>query len=462
MLFINREEELGVLHEAWGRNAANLYVVYGKRRVGKTELIRQFIKDKPAVYYLADKRSQRDQLAELGRLFGAQFSDFLVEKQGFTDWLDVLRYLKEKAVSPFIFAVDEFTYLVEGDKSIPSVFQKGWDEYLKDSKVTLILSGSSISMMESEVLGYSSPLYGRRSGQILVQPLNFQNSWKFFPGLSFKEFLEIFSVTGGMPAYLLQIDPAQNLRANLTEKIFAKAAFLHSEVEFLLREELREPRYYLSILRAISFGKTKFGEIVNETGIEKSNLTKYLGTLEQLKLIERLVPVTEKNREKSRKGLYFITDNFVRFWFQFVFAYKSNLEIGQLDEVNRKLDEQFHLLTSNVYEEVCRELVRKAEAQLFPFERVGKWWEAAEEIDIVAINDQTKEILFGEVKWSEKPVGTNIYEALKAKAAKVEWNAGERKERFVLFSKSGFTAAMRELAKQEDVVLFHEDCLLEL
>lgn len=233
-------------------------------------------------------------------------------------------------------------------------------------------------------------------------------------------------------------------------------------MEFLLREELREPRYYLSILRAISFGKTKFGEIVNETGIEKSNLTKYLGTLEQLKLIERLVPVTEKNREKSRKGLYFITDNFVRFWFQFVFAYKSNLEIGQLDEVNRKLDEQFHLLTSNVYEEVCRELVRKAEAQLFPFERVGKWWEAAEEIDIVAINDQTKEILFGEVKWSEKPVGTNIYEALKAKAAKVEWNAGERKERFVLFSKSGFTAAMRELAKQEDVVLFHEDCLLEL
>lgn len=461
MPFINREEELKFIHEAWERSAANLIVVYGKRRVGKTELIHQSIKDKAAIYYLADKRSQKEQLMELGRLFGSQFSDFLVEKQGFTDWIDIFRYLKEKVTSPFIFAVDEFTYLVEGDKSIPSVFQKGWDQYLKDSKVTLILSGSSISMMESEVLGYSSPLYGRRTGQILVQPLSFQNSWKFFPDMPFEEFLKVYSVTGGMPAYLLQIDPAKDLRDNLAEKVFAKTAFLHSEVEFLLREELREPRYYLSILRAVALSKTKFGEIVNETGIEKSSLTKYLSTLEQLKLIEKLVPITEKNPEKSHKGLYFITDNFARFWFQFVFPYKSNLEIGHLDEVNRKLDEQLHLLTTRVYEEVCKELVRKAEERLFPFERVGKWWEATEEIDVVAINDQTNEILFGEAKWSEKLVGTDIYANLKAKATKVDWNVGQRKERFVLFSKSGFTPDMLKLAKQEDVILFEKDQLLD-
>jgi len=180
MKFINRETELNFLNDKWAKKNPHFIVIYGKRRVGKTELIKQFIKEKPAVYFLADKRTSLEQLRELGRIMGTYFKDSLLEKQGFEEWLDVFRFLKERDGNHFVFVVDEYPYLVEIDKAISSLFQKGWDEYLKDSKIFLILSGSSISMMESEVLIYKSPLYGRRTGQILLKPLSFKKVGNFF------------------------------------------------------------------------------------------------------------------------------------------------------------------------------------------------------------------------------------------------------------------------------------------
>lgn len=462
MNFINRQNELKALESVWTQKGPNLFVVYGKRRVGKTELIKQFIKGKPAIYYLADKRTHKEQLAEVGRLFGEQFKDTLLAERGFENWLSVFRYIKEKVNVPFVFTIDEFPYLVEGDDAIPSIFQKGIDEYLKGVPVTVILSGSSIAMMEDQVLGHHSPLYGRRTGQALVQPMSFEHAWLFFPELDFPSMLRLYTVTGGMPAYLLQMDAAKELRTNIEEKVLDRNAFLHSEMEFLLREELREPRNYLSILRAISLGKTKFGEIVEATAIEKSSLTKYLTILEQLRLIEKPVPVTEKNPAKYKGGYYCLTDNFSRFWFKFIFPNKSNLEIGKFEEVNRKLDEDFESLVSKTYEETCQEILRKFEGDLFPFERVGRWWQSMgadqnEEIDVVAFNEESGDILFGEAKWSVNQVGTNIYEDLKRKAAVVDWHVGDRREHYVLFSKSGFTENMIKVAKEEGVLLI-EGC----
>ena len=456
MKFINRNKELADLEKRWNDKNAEFFIIYGKRRVGKTELIKQFIKGKSAVYFLADKRTTKEQLQELGALFGNYFKDTLLKQNGFASWLDVFVFLKERVKEPFVFAVDEYPYLTEVDKSITSVFQKGWDEYLKDSKVYLILSGSSVAMMESETLNYKSPLYGRRTGQLLIKPMDFNDSWKFFPKSKFDDFMQFYTVLGGTPAYLQRFDEKESLKDNIISKIFSRTEYLHNEIEFILKEELREPKNYLSILKAISFGKHKFGEIVNDTGLEKNIMNKYLQTLNQLQLIEKEVPVTEKKPEKSRKGLYKITDNFFRFWFQYVFPFKSELEIERYKEVLKSFDNSFFYLESLVYENVCKDLMWNLQDELFEFNRVGRWWNNNEEIDIVAFNSETKDIIFGECKWSKKPIGINIYESLKKKAAQVEWNEKERKDHFILFSKSGFTPDLEKLAKKEGIYLVHE------
>lgn len=467
MKFINRKAELKALEGKWQEDKPQLFIVYGKRRVGKTELIKQFIKNKPAIYFLADRRTTSEQLKELGRIVGEYFKDDILIKNGFSDWLEVFSYLKNKTTDKFILAIDEYPYLVESDGATSSLFQKGWDEYLKDSRIFIILSGSSIAMMESEALIHKSPLYGRRTGQSLIKPLKFKESWEFFPEKNFDDFLSIYTITGGMPAYLMQFDANLPLEKNIELKIFDKTSFLHNEVEFTLKDELREPKNYLSILKAIAWGKRKFGEISNYTGMQKNVLNKYFSTLANLQLADKEYPSTEDKPDKSRKSLYRIADNFFIFWFQYIFQYRSYLEIENYDFVfkkmfgelnkNNSLNSSFKILEALAYEKVCQEILSGFEKNIFSFEHIGRWWENEKEIDIVGINNETKEIIFGECKWSEKPIGTNIYEDLLKKAADVQWNRGKRKEYFILFSKSGFTEGMTEQAKRDKVFLVHKN-----
>jgi len=454
MKFINRKEELRVLEEKWESKTAQFFVMYGKRRVGKTELVKQFLKNKPGMYFLADKRNHIDQLKELGRVTGNYFEDAILTRNGFFSWLEFFEYISKKAKDPLVVVIDEYPYLVETDAATSSLFQKGWDEYGKKSKIFLILLGSSISMMESEVLAYKAPLFGRRTGQMLVDPMTFEESRKFFPGKAFEACMSIYAITGGMPMYLSQIDSKISIKENIKKKIFPHTEFLHNEVEFMLKEELREPKNYLSILKAISWGKRKFGEIANETGLKKSVAIKYLSVLERLRLVEKEVPVTEKHPHKSRKGLYILTDNFFRFWFQYIFPFKSDLEIGRTEYALGRWEETFSTLEGLVYERVCRELLMRMDSELFPMERIGKWWEREKEIDAVGLSEREKKIVFAECKWSNKKVGTNILEDLREKSQHVDWHQDDREEYFVLFSKSGFTANMKRLARENaDIVL---------
>ena len=472
MPFVNREQELKTLNEKWQSNIAQFFIIYGKRRVGKTELIKQFIKDKPAIYFLADKRTTVDQLRELGQVVGSYFKDEILIKNGFGDWLEVFSYLKTKTTTaPLVLAIDEYPYLTENDKSTSSLFQKGWDEYFKNTKILLILSGSSIAMMESETLNQSAPLFGRRTGQILVEPLNFTQSRKFFPEKSFSDFLNIYTITGGMPAYLKQFEGGGELSEEIKKKIFTKTAFLYNEVEFTLKEELRETKNYLAILRAIALGKRKLSEIVNEVGMDKATVNKYLSVLINLRLVEREVPVTEEKPDKSRKGLYKISDNFFVFWFQYIFPYKSYLEMENYDYVlekmfngvkyNDNVNSNFKLIAAQVYERVAVELLKTWLEKIFPFEQVGRYWDNNEEIDVVGFSSSQKKIIFGECKWSEKPVGISIYEELKKKAGKVDWHKDNRREYYILFSKSGFTPEMIRMAENEGVFLVEKDILHE-
>jgi len=264
-------------------------------------------------------------------------------------------------------------------------------------------------------------------------------------------------VLGGMPGYLRQFDFDRALLDNIREQILTPGAFLFREVDFLLKEELREPRNYLAILRAISQGRRKFGEVANDTGLTKNVLHKYLHVLEDLQLIERDVPITEKTPQKSRRSLYGLQDPFVTFWFACGYPYVSDLELGETRAALRRVRELLPHFLGRAYERIVRETLRRGEGLPFPLHRVGHWWDDQAEIDVVGINDETNAILFGEVKWSDRPIGTDIYRHLVAKARRVVWGKTDRREAFALFSRSGFTPEMRRVARQDGVLLFIQE-----
>lgn len=241
-----------------------------------------------------------------------------------------------------------------------------------------------------------------------------------------------------------------------------KGEMLYDEVEFILKEELREPRYYLALLQAIAQGKRKLSEIVNSTGLTQPLANKYLGVLSDLKIVERELPVTEEKPLKSKKGLYRITDEFCNFWLKFVFPRRGELELGRPEDVLNHIKNNLLQALSFVYEKVAVELLIDNTSLFFPFTRIGRWWEKDAGIDIVAINSDLNSILFGEVKWTEKPVGADVYDDLKNKVSKVIWGNPGRKEYFCLFSKNGFTDAMKSKAIADDVRLFKGTDYLQL
>jgi hypothetical protein len=461
MKFINREQEIKALEEFYKGKNPQLIIIYGKRRVGKTELIKRFIQNKPAVYFLARKISEKENLLSLGKVIGNFFKNTILMKRGFEKWDDVFVYLKEQVkerkMNRLILAIDEFPYLAEANKGISSIFQAGWDEYLKDTPIYLILCGSSIGMMEQETLAYRAPLYGRRTGQVFLKPLSYLQMRKFFPASDFEETLRAYSIAGGIPTYILKLTEYPSLEKAIEEEIFTREKILYEEIEFILKEELREPRNYFSVLKAIGSNCTKVSEIINETGLEKSALHNYLFVLEDLHLIEKQVPITEKNPLKSRKSRYYLKDQFFKFWFNYCFPFMGELELGNKIPSLKAFKDSFEYIVAQNYEKVAREVLHQHQDRIFMFHKVGRWWDKNEEIDIVALNNQTGEILFAEVKWSKRQVGTNIYEDLKRKSQKVEWGKKNRKEYFCLFSKSGFTPQMKRKAKEEKVFLFEKD-----
>jgi len=446
--FVNREIELETLEKRFKTNKPELFILYGRRRVGKTELIKQFMKDKPHIYFLSDKRHEKEQLKEFSKKIGEFFIDKLLINRGFGDWIDVFEYLKEKLKNRIIFVIDEFPFLMTANKAIPSIFQKGWDEYLQNTKVFLILCGSSIAMMEKGTLSYKSPLYGRRTGQWKLDPLNFHESQDFFPNYNIEEKIESFSILGGIPAYLKQFDDMKDIFYNIEEKILKRDSFLYNEPEFVLREELKEPKTYFSILKNLSFGKTRLNEIATSLEMERNKVSMYLSILENLDIVGRLIPVTERHPHKSRKGLYFIKDNFFKFWFRFVFPNRGDIEVGKTEDVlKNEIIPNFNQFVSLVFEDICVEIIKRK--SLFNFERIGRWWYKDKEIDIVALNEQTKEILFVECKWQDNVNARKILEELKEKSKFVDWNKDKRKEYYAVFAKS-----FKEKIKEDNLMLF--------
>ncbi len=345
------------------------------------ELFREFIRDKPALYYLARNSTYLDNLRGFSRLVLKKFPAPYLSEESFSSFVDVFKYLAEKG--KLIVVIDEFPYLIQSDKRVLSEFHYIVDEIVRASNLHLLLVGSSVGMMEEHVLSQKSPLYGRRDGQIKLSPLDFFSSWKLL-GVGVEEAVRIYGITGGIPAYPELFERFEDVKM----LAFDKRGFLYAEGDFLLSSELREPRVYKSVLKAIAEGRRRFNEISSFTGIPRSNLFKYVGVLERLGFLRREIPVTAS--PKTKNTLYTIGDNYLAFYFRFVERYREWIELESLDFWGEFL-EDYNRYLGFVFEGIAKEFLielNKAGRLPFRFTKIGRWWRKGEEIDLVALNER--------------------------------------------------------------------------
>ena len=458
-MFVNRTKELSQLESRYSSNRAEFVVVYGRRRVGKTVLLKQFVQDKEHVYFLADLRPEAEQLGYFTQQLYKVTKEPMLALESFSSWDSAFTYLAQVCQDRrIIIVIDEYPYLCSVNPAFPSILQRIWDEKLKTSQIFLVLCGSSISMMEREVLGRTSPLYGRRTSQLLVEPMDFFDARQFFPHRDIREQIETYAIAGGIPAYLEQFEPERKLWDDVHDVVLRKDGFLYNEVSFLLMEELREPRNYFAILSAIAAGNTRLNEIAQGASLARPTAGRYLDILRDLRIVQRVLPVTETLPHKSKKGIYQIIDPFFRFWFRFVYPNRGFLEEEEIDFVLlEKIKPNFADFVAQAFEDVSAQLLSKLNfANRLPFKaaRIGAWWSRTEEIDVVVISDDSTQVLVAECKWTQKSVGTNILDELKAKAQMLTKQIPVVKIHYALFSRSGFTEALQSVADSEDILLF--------
>ena len=457
--FIDRYEEQEFLNDEYKKDTSSLVVLYGRRRIGKTALITEFGKDKEILYFLASEESERENLNAFKNLVAEFTNNELLKHASIDSWDLIFKTLINSNIEKKkLIIIDEFQYLGKTNTAFPSIFQRIWDTILKEKNAMVILCGSLISMMEAQTLSYSSPLYGRRTGQIKLQQIKFQHYHEFFNDKNRKELIEYYSVTGGVPKYIEVFYDSKDIYSSIKNNVLSKQSFLYEEPMFLLQNEVSEIGSYFSIIKTIAAGNQKLSKIATALEIKQTSITKYLQTLISLDILERQVPITEENREKSKRGLYKIKDNFLAFWFQFVYPNKSFIETERVDFVMNKIKSNFidnHV--AHIYEDICIEKMWTLNAENtwnFNFDKVGRFWNNTTEIDVVAFDSTGNDIIFGECKYTEKKMDTDIFYLLLEKSKEVIWKNNNRREWFVLFSINGFTDEMIKLASnRNDIVL---------
>lgn len=460
MKFVDRENELKTLEKEYARKDSSLVIVYGRRRVGKTELIRHFIQDKPSVYFLATEESEAMNREAFQGLVADFLDDDLLRASVLTRWEPIFRQLAAAAEKQrIVIVMDEFQYIGKSNPAFLSVFQRIWDTILKQADVMLILCGSLVSMMMSQTLNHSSPLYGRRTAQLHVRPVSFVHYHEFFDdSFTEEDLIKRYSITGGIPKYIEMFNKEKNLERAVRESILDSSSFLFDEPEFLLQKEVTDIGSYFSILRVIAAGNHKLSKMAAMLQQKQTNLPRYLKVLIDLDLLVREVPVTENNPSKSKKGLYQIRDNFIRFWFQFIYPNLSYLEMGHQNIVLNRLKRNFiDNQVSFVYEQICQGKLWNLSAEgKLPgiLERVGRWWDNTHEIDVAGLSEADRLLVLGVCKFWAGPVGINVLTNLEQKAAFVEWQKEKRKTMYVLFSIHGFSEELQAIAKaRKDILL---------
>lgn len=329
-MFIGRERDLAVLEELYQSRKPELYVLWGRRRVGKTELLQQFCQGRRAVYFLAAQVRERDNLRAFRDSLRECLGDALTSNVEFPDWSAALGFAAERAGNErLVIVLDEFPYLCESSKGLTSVLQRFWDTRGKKSTLMLVLCGSQVAFMEQEVLAERSPLFGRRTAQRQLEPLEPLDALRFFEGWDVRSRVLGYAILGGMPAYLRRFQDRYTLEENIVREIMRPEGYLFDEVQFLLRAELQSPATYNSLLAAVARGGERVGDIALAVGVDSTTANRYLTTLRELTLVERETPLTDPDPLRSRKGRYRISDRFLNFHFRHVQPHLSLIHAGR-------------------------------------------------------------------------------------------------------------------------------------
>jgi len=435
MHFFDRSRELDFLESKYKELDAQLIVLYGRRRIGKTDLITKFCEDKEHVYFLGRLESKDDTIRRLNEILIAHFKDTSLIRYPVHGWEEFLDYMGKHGAQRLILAIDEFPFIIDRFPGIVSLLQDKWDNLLKQTRIMMILSGSSIGMMEQHELDYKSPLYGRRTGQWKLDKMDIVHLNLFFPRYQIEDIFKVYACIDTIPGYLARFDPTRTVLDNIQARIFSKGEYLYEEVEILLREEFRDPSNYMSIISAIASGINKMNEINNFTGLDKSLLSKYLHVLERVGIIERVLPVTAgfKAALKKKGALYEIKDNFIDFWFRFVYVNKDELERGNTRSVLENAAAWDNYL-GRKFERFVLEALRYL--QLGTFTRAGRWWYKDVEVDILALEESSETLLAGECKWEDGVDAASIARGLDKKLPFISWHDGTRKEMLAIFARS--------------------------
>ncbi|WP_276258013.1 ATP-binding protein [Haloglomus litoreum] len=444
--FVNRDAELSRLRECYDSDEAELAVIYGRRRLGKTQLVQHSLTDcDDAIVYQATETTARLQLDQFVDIAAETFPGVTNIKK---DWESLLGYLGDQDA---VVVLDEFPYLIDADESLPSVIQRLWDQRFQHTAGTLVLVGSSISMMEEATLLGNSPLYGRATEKLDLRPLRFAAAQEFLPDdYTPEERVFAWGVFGGVPYYLDGIDLGRDLATVLTEEVLSQKGYLHDEPEYVLRTELREPNRYFAILSAIAAGKTTSNEIATAIGIDGKQMSTYTQKLERLRLVEREVPITEE-KAKSRRGRYRLRDSLFRFWFRFVYGNEDRYERLGRDAYEAIIEPELADFVSPAFETLCQEAL----PNLYPdklFLDIGRWWYKEHEVDVVGFTDEGTMVV-GECKFTNAPLDYSALASLEDHAAEIRWTppgGGDADIQYALFARNGATQSVREAVNERD------------
>lgn len=423
--FVDREIEAALLEEEWQKAGGRLIILYGRRRIGKTRLITEFIRGKQGILHFAEDTAPQVQIRRFQAAVAEFFGDSLLASLDLTSWGQIFSYLAQKPVPERRYLViDEFTYLIKNDPAILSALQKAWDTALSGSNWCIILAGSMLGMMSDLALSSTSPIYGRRTRDILLGALRFPDARKMLPTFSFRDALRVHLTIGGIPEYLLKAGDYSDYTTFVGREFFNRYGYFYREPYFMLSQEFRELRTYQAILNAIAVGKTAPGTIAQFCGMDTRHLYPYLEAMTRLGFIERELPLLGNRRQ----GLYRIADSIFDFWYNFVFSRRQAIETNGLApdavDLNPYFGKQFEAFVRDEFARV-----------VFPGCTTGRWWYRDAEIDLVAVDEKAGSVVFGECKWGglSKMEARGVLARLEQKAGLVR-HARYPAERFCLVS----------------------------
>lgn len=439
-MFIGRVQELNTLNRLYASDKFEFAVIYGRRRVGKTALINEFIGKKKVIYFTGVESNAKQNLENFSQSI-IECSTGIPASTSFASFQAALEYVFHLAEKErIILAIDEYPYVARSSKSLSSTLQLLIDKNKDTSKLMLILCGSSMSYMEDHVLAYKAPLYGRRTAQMKIQPFSFEETCQYLSGMSDEDKALMYGIVGGTPQYLMQVNSKLSVEDNIKNIYLNPTSFLFEEPINLLKQEVREPAIYTAIITAIATGSSRMSEISSKVGEDTNVCATYLKNLVALGIVRKETPYGEK---ASRKSIYAIEDHMFRFWYRFVLENNSLIARGATGLAYSRIKPYLTDYMGKVFEDICTQYLWKlllTDRSPVQFRSLGRWWgndlrtRSQTEIDIMGEQDKDT-ALFGECKWTNEKVDLGVLETLIERSRLFSY----AKVHLYLFSKSGFT-----------------------